>query len=63
MQATAEVTGGSVDNLKLIGSGKADIAFTQVDTAVDALQRPRSSSPRSCPCARSWSSTPTACTS
>ncbi|HEY5828536.1 MAG: TAXI family TRAP transporter solute-binding subunit [Hyphomicrobiaceae bacterium] len=35
--ATAEVTGGSLDNMKLIGSGNADIAFTQVDTAVDAL--------------------------
>jgi uncharacterized protein len=35
--ATAEVTGGSVDNMKLIGAGKADIALTQVDTAVDAL--------------------------
>ena len=27
MQATAEVTGGSVDNLKLIGSGKPYIAL------------------------------------
>ena len=35
--ATAEVTGGSVDNMKLVGSGNADIAFTQVDTAVDAV--------------------------
>ncbi len=34
--ATAEVTGGSLDNMKLIGSGGADVAFTQVDTAVDA---------------------------
>jgi len=34
--ATAEVTGGSVDNMKLIGAGNADVAFTQVDTAVDA---------------------------
>src|SRR5262245_25798393 len=34
--ATAEVTGGSIDNMKLIGAGNADIAFTQVDTAVDA---------------------------
>jgi uncharacterized protein len=29
IQATAEVTGGSVDNLKLIGSGQSEIAFTQ----------------------------------
>jgi TRAP transporter TAXI family solute receptor len=35
--ATAEVTGGSLDNMKLVGSGNADIAFTQVDTAVDAV--------------------------
>ncbi|MGE3066939.1 MAG: TAXI family TRAP transporter solute-binding subunit [Hyphomicrobiaceae bacterium] len=37
MTATAEVTGGSVDNLKLIAAGSADVAFTQVDTAVDAI--------------------------
>jgi uncharacterized protein len=35
--ATAEVTGGSLDNLRLIAAGNADIAFTQVDTAVDAV--------------------------
>jgi hypothetical protein len=37
LTATAEVTGGSVDNMKLIGAMKADVAFTQVDTAVDAM--------------------------
>jgi uncharacterized protein len=37
LTATAEVTGGSVDNMKLIGAGKAEVAFTQVDTAVDAI--------------------------
>ena len=37
-QATAEVTGGSVDNLKLIGTGKADIAFTMADAGLDALR-------------------------
>ena len=36
MQATAEVTGGSVDNLKLIGSGKPYIGFTMTDAAQDA---------------------------
>ena len=36
--ATAQVTGGSVDNLRLLGSGKAQIAFTQVDAAWDAIQ-------------------------
>jgi hypothetical protein len=37
-QATAEVTGGSVDNLKLIGAKKTDIAFTQVDASYDAAK-------------------------
>jgi len=36
MEATAEVTGGSVDNLKLIGSGKPYIALTMVDATLDA---------------------------
>ena len=35
--ATAQVTGGSVANLQLIGSGKADLAFSQVDAAWDAV--------------------------
>src|SRR5688572_1612003 len=38
MQATAEVTGGSVDNLKLIGSGKPYIALTMVDATLDAYK-------------------------
>lgn len=38
MQATAEVTGGSVDNLKLIGSGKPYIGLSMVDAAQDAAQ-------------------------
>ena len=33
---TAEVTGGSVDNLKLIATGKSDIGFSMVDTAWEA---------------------------
>src|SRR6266852_2149874 len=37
LQATAEVTGGSVDNLKLIGSGQSELAFTQADAAFDAV--------------------------
>src|SRR6476659_838245 len=36
IQATAEVTGGSVDNLKLINSGNSEIAFSMVDAALDA---------------------------
>lgn len=35
MQVTAEVTGGSVDNIKLIAAGDADIGFSTVDSAVD----------------------------
>src|SRR3954471_3847540 len=38
VQATAEVTGGSVDNLKLIGSGQSELAFTQADAALDAIK-------------------------
>lgn len=37
-QATAEVTGGSVDNLKLIGAGKAEVGFSMVDASLDALK-------------------------
>jgi TRAP transporter TAXI family solute receptor len=36
LQATAEVTGGSVDNLKLIGAGRSELAFVMVDAALDA---------------------------
>jgi uncharacterized protein len=36
-QATAEVTGGSVDNLKLIGSGQSEIGFSMADAALDAF--------------------------
>jgi len=36
MQATAQVTGGSVDNLKLIGSGQSELAFVMADAALDA---------------------------
>ncbi len=38
MEATAEVTGGSVDNLKLIGSGKPYIALTMADATQDAYK-------------------------
>ncbi|MBC5767934.1 TAXI family TRAP transporter solute-binding subunit [Ramlibacter albus] len=38
MQATAEVTGGSVDNLKLVDSGKPYVAFSMADAAQDALR-------------------------
>lgn len=36
MSATAEVTGGSVDNLKLIGTGKPYLGFSMTDAALDA---------------------------
>jgi TRAP transporter TAXI family solute receptor len=36
-QVTSEVTGGSVDNLKLVAAGAADIGFAMVDAAWDAL--------------------------
>jgi TRAP transporter TAXI family solute receptor len=38
MQATAEVTGGSVDNLKLIGSGKPYVGLSMADAAQDAYK-------------------------
>lgn len=38
MQATAEVTGGSVDNLKLIGTGKPYVGFSMSDAALDAYE-------------------------
>jgi uncharacterized protein len=38
MQATAEVTGGSVDNLKLIATGKPYIGFSMTDAGQDALR-------------------------
>lgn len=38
MQATAEVTGGSVDNLKLIGTGKPYIALAMADASQDAYR-------------------------
>jgi uncharacterized protein len=38
MQATAEVTGGSIDNLKLIATGKPYIAFSMADAGQDAYR-------------------------
>ena len=34
---TAEVTGGSVDNIKLLASGRSDISFSMVDTAWEGI--------------------------
>ena len=36
VDATAEVTGGSVANLQLMGTGKSELGFTMADTAWDA---------------------------
>jgi TRAP transporter TAXI family solute receptor len=36
VEATAEVTAGSIANLQLIGTGKSEIAFTMADAAWDA---------------------------
>src|SRR5204863_3929747 len=36
MQATAEVTGGSVANLQLIGTGKPYLGMTMADATLDA---------------------------
>jgi TRAP transporter TAXI family solute receptor len=38
LTATAEVTGGSVDNLKLIGTGKPYIAMSMADAGLDAYK-------------------------
>jgi TRAP transporter TAXI family solute receptor len=37
IQATAEVTGGSVDNLKLINAGRSELALSMADAALDAF--------------------------
>jgi uncharacterized protein len=36
-QATAEVTGGSVDNLKAVGAASADVGFSMVDAGMEAI--------------------------
>src|SRR3981081_1420114 len=48
MQATAEVTGGSVANLQLIGTGKPYVGMTMADATLDAYkgQDKRSEEPR-----------------
>jgi uncharacterized protein len=37
-QVISEVTGGSVDNLKLVGSHQADMGFAMVDAAFEVLR-------------------------
>ena len=38
LTATAEVTGGSVDNLKLVNAGKSEVAFSMADASWEAYQ-------------------------
>ena len=38
VQATARVTGGSVDNLRLIHTGQSEVGMVMVDAALDALK-------------------------
>lgn len=38
LHTTVEVTGGSVDNIKLIATGQSDLGFTMADAAMDAIQ-------------------------
>ena len=37
VQATAQVTGGSVDNIKLLHQGEAELGFSTMDSAYDAF--------------------------
>jgi len=38
LSATAEVTGGSVDNLKLVNAGKSEVAFSMADAGWEAYE-------------------------
>lgn len=38
MEASAQVTGGSVDNVKLLGAGSAEVGFSTVDSAYDGFK-------------------------
>ena len=38
LTATAEVTGGSIDNLRLIGTGKSEVGLVMADAAQEAAQ-------------------------
>ena len=38
IQATAQVTGGSVDNVKLLHAGEAEIGFSTIDSAYDGYK-------------------------
>src|SRR5688572_14202447 len=38
VEMTAEATSGSVDNLKFVGNGRADVGFTMADTLDEAVR-------------------------
>jgi TRAP transporter TAXI family solute receptor len=38
LHTTVEVTGGSVDNIKLIATGQSDLGFTMADAAMEAME-------------------------
>src|SRR5215510_4973356 len=38
LHTTVEVTGGSVDNIRLIATGQSDLGFSMADAAADAMQ-------------------------
>jgi TRAP transporter TAXI family solute receptor len=38
LHTTVEVTGGSVDNIKLIATGQSELGFTMADAAMDSMQ-------------------------
>ncbi len=38
VEMTAEATSGSIDNLKFVTGGKADVGFTMADTLDDAVK-------------------------
>ncbi len=45
VEATAEVTSASVDNMLLIGNEESDVAFTLADTAADGVRQAAALSP------------------
>ena len=58
--ASAEVTGGSVDNIKLLASGQSDIGFSMVDAAWDGVNGTGKFKQR-CRCARWLSCSRSSC--
>ena len=61
VQATAEVTGGSIDNLKLIASGQSEMASPWPTPRSMPCRARTSSRAARCRCRRCWWSIRTAC--